>query len=173
MPALLAALPDARRTAAAFLGGLRADARVVVYCHFDADGLAAGALFGRGLRRMGFDDVEVVPSGRFEWGFSEAARARLAALQPDALVVTDLGVHRYGVLPAVPTLYVDHHRPEGTPPGAAVVSGYGWDPTPASAWLAFELLAPLADVDDLLWVGAVGTMSDLGVGAPWVRLAEA
>jgi single-stranded-DNA-specific exonuclease len=92
-------------------------------------------------------------------------------------VVTDLGVNAAGVLPGVPTLYVDHHQPTGAPEAPAVVaSGYGWDPVPNSSWLMWELLAPLAEaagapVDDLLWVAAVGTVSDLGEKAPWPRLA--
>jgi single-stranded-DNA-specific exonuclease len=112
---------------------------------------------------------------RGESAFSDAARERLRALAPDALVVTDLGVHRAGVLPGVPTLLVDHHRPEGVPADGAttVVSGYAWEPIPCSAWLAYELLAPLADVDDLLWLAAVGTISDLGEKAAWAPLAEA
>ena len=167
------ALPGARAAAAAFFDRLDRAGRVVVFCHFDADGLAAGALFGRGLRRAGFRDVEVLPSGRGESAFSDAARARLAAREPAALVVTDLGVSAIGVLADVPTLYVDHHQPEGTPAGATVVTGYGWDPIPNSAWLAYELLAPLVAVDDLLWLAAVGTVSDLGERAPWPALAEA
>jgi single-stranded-DNA-specific exonuclease len=164
------ALGLARERAAAFLRALAPSARVVVFCHFDADGLAAGALFGRGLRRMGFTDVQVVPSGRGENAFSAGARERLAALRPDALIVTDLGVHRAGVLPGVPTLYVDHHRPDGEPDDAAVVLAYGWDPIPASAWLAYDLLSPLVDVDDLAWIAAIGTISDLGEKAPWDAL---
>ena len=117
-------------------------------------------------------------SGKGESAFGEAARTRLAALAPDALVVTDLGVNAAGVLPGVPTLYVDHHLPAGLPPAPAVVaSGYGWEPVPTSAWLMWELLAPLAEaagapIDDLLWVAAVGTISDLGEKAPWPRLGE-
>ena len=68
MPAatpLDAALPAARRAAADFLLPLDRAARVVVFCHFDADGLAAGALFGRALARLGFTRVEVLPSGRW------------------------------------------------------------------------------------------------------------
>lgn len=167
------ALGPARETAAAFLRGLDPAARVVVFCHFDADGLGAGALFGRGLARLGFTDVVVVPSGRGESAFADDARTRLAALQPAALVVTDLGVNALGVLPGVPTLYVDHHVPEGEPAGAAVVLGYGWEPVPASAWLAYELLAPLTEMGDLTWIAAVGTMSDLGDAAPWPGLADA
>lgn len=173
MTALEAGLREGRAATAAFLARVPRDARLVVFCHFDADGLAAGALFGRALERMGYGSVEVVPSGRGESAFSEQARARLAALRPAALVVTDLGVRAEGVLAGVPTLYVDHHRPHGEPPGATVVTGYGWEPTPASAWLAMELLARLAEIDDLLWIAAVGTLSDLGDRAPWPRLAEA
>jgi single-stranded-DNA-specific exonuclease len=164
------ALGPARERTAAFLRALDPAARVVVFCHFDADGLAAGALFGRGLARMGFSDVQVVHSGRGENAFSEGARRRLAALAPAALIVTDLGVQRAGVLPGVPTLYVDHHRPEGEPADAAVVLGYGWEPIPASAWLAYDLLSPLVGMEDLAWIAAVGTISDLGEKAPWDAL---
>ena len=172
-----AALAAGRAAARAWLEAVPRDARLVVFCHFDADGLAAGALFGRVLPRLGFTDVAVVPSLRGESAFSDEARARLALLRPDALVVTDLGVHRFGVLADVPTLYVDHHLPDGTPPApAVVVSGYGWDPIPCSAWLAHDLLAPLAEaagapLDDVAWLGAVGTISDLGERAPWAPLA--
>ena len=147
-----------------------------MFCHFDADGLAAGAVAGRALQRLGYADVQVVASGRGESAFGSDARARLAALAPDALVITDLGVKRAGVLPDVPTLYVDHHQPDGIPEDdSTVVSGYTWDPVPNSAWLMWELLAPVADeagasLDDLLWVAAVGTISDLGEKAPWERL---
>jgi single-stranded-DNA-specific exonuclease len=166
------ALPAAREKAAAFFGALRDDARVVVFCHFDADGLSAGALFGRGLARMGFGDVRVVHSERGESAFKAHARGRLAAMEPDALVVTDLGVHADGTLPGVPTLYVDHHRPEGEPadPAAAVVTGYGWEPIPTSAWMAYDLLSPLAPIEDLAWIAAVGTVGDLGDKAPWSGL---
>lgn len=167
---LAEALGPARERTADFLRALDPAGRVVVFCHFDADGLAAGALFGRGLRRMGFGNVQVVHSDRGENAFSDVARRRLAALRPAALIVTDLGVGAAGVLAGVPTLYVDHHRPDGDPAGATVVLGYGWDPIPASAWLAYELLSPLADIADLDWIAAVGTISDLGDRAPWDAL---
>ncbi len=175
---LAVAMPAAREAVETFLADVPRTGRLVVFCHFDADGLAAGAVAGRALARLGFTGVEVVPSRRGESAFSDGARARLAALAPDALVVTDLGVKGTGVLPGVPTLYVDHHQPDGLPTGAAVVvSGYGWDPVPNSAWMMWELLAPRAaaagaPIDDLLWVAAVGTISDLGEKAPWERLPD-
>ena len=167
----LAAARDAFRQ---WLGRIPDGGRVVVFCHFDADGLGAGAVFGRGLPRLGLADVTVVPSGRTESAFGDQARARLAALAPDALVVTDLGVNEAGTLEGtgVPVLYVDHHRPSGVPDGASVVSGYDWEPIPCSAWLAHSLLAGETDVADLDWIAAVGAISDLGEKAPWPLLAE-
>ena len=175
-PSITAAFTDASARVAAFLASVPQTARLVVFCHFDADGLAAGAVAGRALARLGYRDVRVVPSGRGESAFGDGARTRLAALAPDALIVTDLGVKAAGVLSGVPTLYVDHHQPDGVPTEhATVVSGYGWDPVPNSAWMMWELLAPLGTaagvpLDDLLWVAAVGTISDLGEKAPWERL---
>ena len=167
------ALEEARAATTSFLGCFRPADRFVVFCHFDADGLAAGAIFGRALDRMGFTDVMVVPSGRGESAFTNVARQRLEVLSPAGLVVTDLGVHKAGVLSDVPTLYVDHHQPEGVPEGAVVITGYRWEPIPASAWLAFELLSPLANIEDLSWIAAVGILSDLGDKASWSGLPEA
>ena len=168
-------LAAAQDTFRRWLAAVPKGGRVVVFCHFDADGLGAGAVFGRALPRLGLEDVTVVSSGRHESAFSDEARGRLAALEPDALLVTDLGVHETGTLEArVPVLYVDHHRPSGEPPGAFVVSGYGWDPIPCSAWLARDLVAGAAsgaDLSDLDWIAAVGVISDLGEKAPWPPLA--
>ena len=162
----------------AFLGAA-AGKHTVVLCHFDADGLAAGALFGRGLPLVGAGRVTVVPSLRDESAFTEASRDRIRALEPDALVVTDLGVNDAGTLEAdgIPVLYVDHHRPSGVPAGGLVVSGYDWEPVPCSAWLAYSLLeAVIDDVDEMRemdWIAAVGVLSDLGDKAPWPPLADA
>ena len=173
------AFPEAVHTVKQWLAAAPRDGRCVVFCHFDADGLAAGALFGRGLPLLGFTDVVVVPSGRDESAFTDAARERLRALRPASLIVTDLGVNETGTLEAdgVPTLYVDHHRPSGAPAGSHVVSAYDWDPIPCSAWLAYGLLeAAASDVDELRehdWIAAVGVISDLGEKAPWPLMADA
>ena len=190
-PAAMPSIPTDDRVEAslvpfrAFLGRIPAGGHTVVLCHFDADGLAAGALFGRGLPLVGVENVTVVPSRRDESVFSDAARERLRALRPDALVVTDLGVSAAGTLEAdvgplgrpVPVLYVDHHRPSGLPAGGLVVSGYDWEPVPCSAGLAYALLeAVVPDVDEMRtldWVAALGVISDLGDHAPWPPLADA
>lgn len=159
----------------AFLSALPPTARILVFCHFDADGLAAGALFGRGLQRIGKDwDVRVMPSGKGENAFdTPEAKERMIAEKPDALIVTDLGVNALGTLEndGIPVLYVDHHIPEGFPPQpSTVITGYGLDPVPCSAWLAYELLAAETDVTDLGWIAAIGILSDLGDKAEWPLL---
>jgi single-stranded-DNA-specific exonuclease len=172
------ALPDAQRRFAEFLDTLDRASRVVVHCHFDADGLAAGAILGRALPRIGFSDVHVVPSLRGESAFTDEARARLRALEPRALIVADLGVNAAGVLPGVPTAYIDHHRPSGVPADGTVLSAYGWDLPVSSSWLAWELVVPVAgepmQMDDLDWLAAVGALSDygeagLGGATAWLR----
>lgn len=167
-------LADAQARFAAFVGDIPRAARLIVFCHFDADGLAAGAVLGRALAHLGYTDVRVVPSGRGESAFGERARARLRAMRPDALLVTDLGVHSDGVLPGVPTAYVDHHQPDGVPLDATVLSAYGWDPTPSSSWLAWELVLPLAtelgQIRELAWLAAVGAISDYGERATWLPM---
>lgn len=77
----------------AFLNQIPPGGRVLVYCHFDADGLAAGALFGRGLPRINATwQVEVLPSGKGENAFlTPSVRERLLTEKPAALIVTDLG----------------------------------------------------------------------------------
>lgn len=172
------AFPEAVHTLKQWLGAAPREGRCVVFCHFDADGLAAGALFGRALPLLGFTDVVVVPSGRGESAFSDSARQRLGEMNPASLVVTDLGVNSAGTLEAsgVPVLYVDHHRPSGAPE-AFVVSAYDWEPIPCSAWLAYGLLEAAApEVDELRemdWIAAVGVISDLGETAPWPMMADA
>ena len=173
-----APIAEAQARFASFLDTLDRRKRVVVFCHFDADGLAAGALLARALERLGFGDVRVVHSQRGESAFSDGARARLREHAPGALIVSDLGVHADGVLPGVPTCYIDHHRPSGVPSDATVISAYEWPERTSSSWLAWQLLQPLNDEGDfvasLAWLGAVGAISDFGesgVGSAigWLR----
>lgn len=104
---------------------------VAVLCHSDCDGLAAGAILAKSLERAGHATaLEVTGKGGSAW--DATSREQLRRHQPQALVVADLGCRDEPVLPGVPTLFVDHHRPEGVPPGAILVTGYGTEPTPTS-----------------------------------------
>lgn len=172
-PEYNARLDAARAAFRAFLDGLARDARVVVLHDSDADGVTAGVVLLRALERAGFADVARVAPDRERNAWTEANRARVRALRPRALFVLDLGSSAEPVAAGVPTCLVDHHRPEGVPPGATLVSAYGWEPSPNTSLLVYELCRELAGVEDLEWVACVGTLSDLGERAPFELVARA
>jgi single-stranded-DNA-specific exonuclease len=152
-----------------------------IYADFDADGLAAAATLSRALSARYGTAPRVVIKRRGEPAWSDAARDRIASLQPGALVLADLGVQRPGFLDGradeVPVLYLDHHVPSGRPDRGVVVTGHGLSPSPCTAWLAYELVRPWLDDGSVpperlpLWVPAIGVLSDMGDKAPWPHMA--
>jgi len=162
---------DARAGFSRFLGALP-DGPIAIAGHFDADGLSAVAIMVRALRTAG-RDAEAVIVGKTETPWDAAFAARLRAIEPAGLIVTDLGTRSEAVLPDVPTLIVDHHRPTGTPPGAVTLSGHGLTPEPTSALIAWWAAGALGEQDDLQWLAALGLIGDMADEAGFSELAEA
>jgi single-stranded-DNA-specific exonuclease len=156
---------------AAFVAEIPLDRPIAVLCHSDADGITAGAILARALER-GSHAVAVEVTGKGEHAWSPSVRERLMRHHPQALIVTDLGSRDESILD-VPTLLIDHHRPEGVPPRAELLTGYGLDPTPTSGLMAFWCAAGIADVQDLDWIAAISLLSDIGDNAPFDLLADA
>lgn len=145
---------------------------VAVAAHFDADGLSAAAISVRALRAAG-RLAEPVIVGKAETPWDDSFTERLQALNPGGLVVADLGTRPEPVLPGVPTLVMDHHRPTGTPPAAITLSGHGLDPEPTSALIAWWAAGALGDQADLLWLAGIGLVGDMAEGAGFAELADA
>lgn len=164
-----AALPAAQRTLQSFVAGLDR-AGPLVLSHSDADGVCAGAILYIALRRAGFERTELLITGKGEHAYTAGTRRRLETLAPPALLVCDLGCRADPVLPGVPALFIDHHRPLGVPENGVLISSYPWQPVPNSSLLTWWLAAAIADVADLEWVAAMGTLSDLGDDAPFALL---
>ncbi len=168
--------PDPRAAArdglARFLEEADAARPIVVAAHFDADGLSAAAILVRALRSAG-RDAEPFITGKAETPWDQACAARIAAFDPGGLVVADLGTRGDPVLPGVPTLVVDHHRPTGTPPDAITLSGHGLDPEPSSALIAWWAAGALGPQQDLLWLAALGMIGDMVPEDAFPELAEA
>jgi single-stranded-DNA-specific exonuclease len=163
---------QAQRQFRAFVERCSPDQRIVVLCHSDADGLAAGAILARTLLAHGYHVItEVTGKGGSAW--SDEARSQLMAHAPEVLIIADLGSRAEPVLPDVPTLLVDHHQPEGVPPGAELITGYGLEPTPTTGLLAYWCVETLGPADDLLWIAAVSILSDVGDAAPFSELEAA
>lgn len=170
-----APVPDA--PAAARLMGqaaARFDRRrpVLVACHFDADGLSAGAILVRALRAAGLDARPRIV-GRGETAWSPAFAAEVAGLGPGGLLVADLGLGARAIAPGVPTVIVDHHVPTGDGGGAAVISGNGREPEPTSSLLAWWAADAFGAQGDLLWLAALGLIGDMAEDRGFPEMAEA
>jgi single-stranded-DNA-specific exonuclease len=92
------------------------NARITVIGDFDADGATSTALMLRGLRVLGFVDVEFLVPNRFEFGYGLTPEiVQLAAQRAPALIVTvDNGISsNAGVAAAralgIAVLVTDHH----------------------------------------------------------------
>ncbi len=156
-----------------FLRGLNPTAPMTVLCHSDADGVAAGAILYRTLQRLRFSNLTILVTGKGANAFSPSTRQRVATAHPVALFVLDLGCLQEPVLPGVATCFIDHHRPLGLPPQAVLISSYTWQPIPNSALLVHWLCSQVTPSQDMLWVAAIGTLSDLGDKAPFTIIAQA
>jgi len=160
-------LPKAIATFQKFMEGLDPKAPTTVLCHSDADGVAAGAIMYRALERLGFERLTVLVTGKGENAYTPKTKRLTADTNPATLFVLDLGCKEEPVVSGVPTLFVDHHRPFGVPPEGVLISSYTWEPIPNSSLLVWWLCREMTDVEDMDWVAAIGTLSDLGDKAPF------
>ncbi len=163
--------------------------RLYVVCDFDGDGLPAGALLLRALREAGYADVEgeCRRKGESAWGTEIGARlqARAAGEGMDALIVTDLGSRDGDILPGVPLLLIDHHRPIGQPAGSALITSYGTGEEHGDGkdiatsgllcWWCARALVGEAKAAEWLWLAGISVLSDLGdkTAFPEVTAAKA
>jgi single-stranded-DNA-specific exonuclease len=149
------------------------DGSIVALHDVDADGVAAGVVWQRACERMGVPAPQRIVPDRERNAWTPSSRERIAATNPGALFVLDLGSQATPVIEGVPTCFIDHHRPEGVPPGDTLISAYTWEPIPNTSLMMYDLCTPLVDISDLDWIAAIGTLSDLGERAPFELLASA
>ncbi|HVE69842.1 MAG TPA: DHH family phosphoesterase [Thermoanaerobaculia bacterium] len=154
-----------------FVEAIPRAARVLVFHDSDADGVTAGVVLQRALERAGFSNVLRRAPSRERDAWSDANRALIGEANPDALFVLDLGSRAEPLIAGVPTCLIDHHHPDGVPPGALLITGYDRDPIPNTSLMVFELCAEIAEIEDLDWIAAIGALSDLGERAPFPLLA--
>lgn len=145
----------------------------LIISHSDADGVAAGAIMYRTLERLGFGNFDIIITGKGQNAYTPATKKQAAAYKPERLFVLDLGCKEEPVVEGAPTLFIDHHRPFGVPPEGVLISGYTWQPIPNTSLLTWWLCKEAADVEDMDWVAAIGTLSDLGEKAPFDIIQQA
>lgn len=168
----IAHLEQAREDFRTFLDATSKDARVCIMHDSDADGVTAGVVLQRALERLGYTSISRLAPDRERNAWTAGNRASIKAHNPKRLFILDLGSNTEAVIEGVPTCFIDHHRPEGVPEGATLISAYTWEPIPNTSLIVWELCRELTDIDDLMWVAAIGTFSDLGERAPFEIIAE-
>ena len=163
-------LAAARSTFRDWLAAIPRAGRIVVFCHFDADGSGAGAVFGRGLARLaprggghvGAERVGVL--GRRARADRGARAGRAAGDRPGRQRRRTLGRPGARALRRSPP-------PQRAARRRVRRLRLRLDPIPCSAWLAYDLVADVTEAGDLDWIAAVGVISDLGEKAPWPPMA--
>ena len=156
-----------------FVNSLARNARTVALHDSDADGVTAGVVWQRAFERAGFAQALRVTPDRERNPWTKVNQERVRARSPESLFVLDLGSQPQPIIENVPSCFVDHHRPEGAPPKATLISAYTWRPIPNTSLLVWKLCASISDSSDLDWIAAIGTLSDLGDNAPFEMLAAA
>ena len=157
---------------AAWLGCVPLSSTIGVLCHSDADGISAGAILHRALKRAG-REVAMIVTEKFENAWSDTVRDRVNATGSGALIVCDLGVRGRPVADGVPTCFIDHHHFSDAPSDDVVITGFGLEPCPTSGLIAFWCASRIGDVHDLEWMAAISLLSDIGERAPFPELASA
>jgi single-stranded-DNA-specific exonuclease len=165
-------LASAQQLFRAFVAQIPPSASVTAIYDSDADGVTAGVIWQRAFERAGFKQIQAVLPDRERNAWTAANRARVAATRPDFLFVLDLGSQPEAVLSGVPTCFIDHHHPEGVTARDTLISAYRWNPIPNTSWMVWHLAQQIADVADLDWIAAIGTLSDLGDRAPFDLLTQ-
>ena len=135
------------------------EGKAVVLADGDVDGLGAACVVWDALGDRPKTFL-TPPKGRNAYG-DEVAEL-VAAEKPASLFTLDLGVTPRVIAPGVPTLILDHHRHQGGPEGAVVLSGYGMDPVPTSSLLAWKV----AGTAENAWKANVGNQGDMGPSDP-------
>ena len=166
-------LVEARNLFVPFIAHLPSIDPVAILCDGDVDGLGAGVVLWHLLEKRGFKPDQLVnlhtPKGNN--AFTPVMRDTVMALRPAGLFVLDLGINKFDIAPEVPILLVDHHRPEGQPPGSTVITGYQWRPVPTSSLLTFLLCNSQGEVSEYAWKAAIGNLGDLGPEHPDMQKA--
>jgi single-stranded DNA-specific DHH superfamily exonuclease len=166
-------LEAGRNAFKAFVAGIEREQHVVILHDCDADGVTAGVILQLALSRNGFSTITRVIPDRERNAWTLGNRERVKASAPNHLFVLDLGSQSEPVVGGIRTCFIDHHRPEGVPPGDTLISAYTWNPIPNTSLIVWELCKDITDVSDLDWIAAIGTISDLGEKATFEMLAIA
>jgi single-stranded-DNA-specific exonuclease len=148
-----------QQTFSDFLRAYPGGAPIVCVCHNDVDGLSSAVLLHHGLHSQ--CPVDILPTGKAETQYSPRIQQLLTAKSHAALIACDLSPRPEPVLPGIPELVIDHHRPELVAPGTTLITGYGQKPVPTSGILAYWCGSAVADLSRCRWMAALSAIADM------------
>jgi hypothetical protein len=137
--------------------------KIGILCHGDADGVSAGVLAYKAMKRMnqGVEYPLTPPKGKT--AYSQETSLLLKKREIEALLVLDFGPRSRLILSG-PTLFIDHHWTQVPPGKTAVISSYG-EPV-SSSLLAYQLFNSLVPLEDQGWLAVVGALDYLQESIP-------
>lgn len=110
------------------IAALTMEERVLIVGDFDADGATSCAIAIRGLRAMGFSNIDFLVPNRFEYGYGLTPEIIDVAVQnsPDLIVTVDNGIAanagvEYANSLGIDVVVTDHHLPGDEVPEAVAI----------------------------------------------------
>lgn len=146
---------------------------VVLVFHGDADGLCSAAIMYRTLLEIGDELAFPEFMTKTENLYSESLNDRILARGATRLIVMDTGSRPRPIIHGLPTMVIDHHKPEGRPPVEVFATSFGLDPPSSASLITYQICKEFSRVGNLGWLAAVGTAGDLGIGADLEILRDA
>jgi len=116
--------------------------------------------------------VSIWTTGKAQSAWSPEISELVARFAPSALIVADFSPRSAELLPGVPTLIIDHHRPEGSAANSEVITGYGCEPTPTSGLLSFWACRVFPQTIALRWLAALSILGDLAESSDFPELEQ-
>lgn len=156
-----------------FVETIQPDETVVLVFHGNADGLCSAAIMYRTLLEVGDELAFPVFMAKTENLYSESLKDRIFARGPSRLIVMDTGSRNRSIIHGLPTMVIDHHKPEGKPPVDVFATSYGVEPPSSASLVTYQICHEFSRVGNLEWLAAVGTAGDLGIDADLEILRDA
>lgn len=155
-----------------FIEEIKDKERVQILCHTDSDGLCSAVIMHKALERLGLSPLDIIYPEKGENiygedGIGSPMREKLKKINPDALIILDLGISENIIPKDVPTLFIDHHYVYSMPKNAVCISSYEDKNARPASLLTYDLCHSICDVKDLGHLAVIGTIGDLGADNPF------
>ncbi|MFH1453345.1 MAG: hypothetical protein ABIH00_05130 [Armatimonadota bacterium] len=156
-----------------FIEKIKDSPRVVILAHASCDGLCAGVILQKALKKTGISSEIIYPGKGEDIAYysdtisGTSLKDKIKSLNPGALFVLDLGFNENLAKDNIPVLFIDHHYADAARDNKKNISSYFDKNIRPTSLLVYDLCSSISDVKDLGYLAAAGTISDLGRDNPF------